>query len=295
MTSNNIVPLKAGGQIMGIVPQNIEEAFRLAKGIAQSGLAPNDMNTPEKVLVAVMTGMELGLPPMFAVQKIAVINGRPSLWGDAIPALLYAKNFKLTERLEGEGDKRVAICEVIRPTGEKVERRFSVSDAKKAGLWQTEAKVKRKSRDGGFYEKDNDSPWYRYPERMLQMRARGFAARDGAADVLGGMYLREELDEPEMKDVTPAAPEASALPLPDIPDIPDLPVDAPIVDPAPSDDEADAPIEDVEGFIAQLTEQRGWCESESDVQELREGMEDLIKRLPADAQTKANEILRVEE
>jgi hypothetical protein len=289
MTSQNVVPLKAGGPILGIVPQNIDEIFRLATGIAKSGLAPADMSTPEKVMVAIMTGLELGLPPMFAIQKIAVINGRPSLWGDAIPALLYAKGFKISERLEGEGDKRVAVCEVMRPTGEKIERRFSVADAQKAGLWQTSAKVKRKSKDGGFYEKDNDSPWYRFPDRMLQMRARGFAARDGAADVLGGMYLREELDEPEMKDVTPATSDTSLPSLPEIPDIQDLPdiSDAPVL-------EEDEPIADVDGFLVKLEEDRSLCDSEDDVRELALANEDIIARLPDDAKAKALALLEVD-
>lgn len=289
--SQNVVPLKAGGPILGIVPQNIDEIFRLASGIAKSGLAPADMSTPEKVMVAIMTGLEIGLPPMFAIQKIAVINGRPSLWGDAIPALLYAKGFKLNERFEGEGDKRVAICEVTRPTGEKIERRFSVADAQKAGLWQAAPKVKRRGKDGSFYEKDNDSPWYRFSDRMLQMRARGFAARDGAADVLGGLYIREELDDPQMKDITPAN-ECQSLPsLPDIPDIPDLPD----ISGESQDAHHDDLIADVDGFLADLEEQRSYCQSEDDLRELMESRSDLIERLPAPAKAKALKILEIEE
>ena len=242
---------------MGIVPQNIEEAFRLAGGIAQSGLAPKDMATPEKVLVAIMTGMELGLPPMFAVQKIAVINGRPSLWGDAIPALLYARGFKLREWTDGD----TAHCEVTRPTGEKIVRTFSDADAKAAGLL------------------GKTGPWTQYRGRMRQMRARGFAARDGAADVLGGLYLREEVEEVSMRDVTPPA-EAAPLELPDIPDIEPEP-------PAEPDDT----LADSEGFLAGLREQRGWCESESDVEELRDGMADLIERLSPADQARAEAIL----
>ena len=107
---NNVVALKAGGQIVGIVPHTIDEVFRLAQGIASSGLAPKDMATAEKVTVAIMTGMELGLPPMFALQKIAVVNGRPALWGDALPALLWSRGFKLREWTEGD----TAHCEVTR-------------------------------------------------------------------------------------------------------------------------------------------------------------------------------------
>jgi len=176
---SNIVALKTGGAIAGIVPTNIEEAYRVATAVHKSGLAPRDMNTAEKLLVAIMHGLEIGLPPMQAIQRIAVVNGRPTMWGDAIPALLQARNFRLVEKFEGEGDARAAVCQVIRPDKTSNEARFSVTDAKQAGLW------------------GKPGPWKQYPDRMLQMRARGFAARDGAADVLMGLYLREEIEDEE--------------------------------------------------------------------------------------------------
>jgi hypothetical protein len=181
--------LETGGKLMGIVPRNIDEIFRLASAIHKSGLAPKDMNTPEKLTVAIMTGMELGLPPIFAINKIAVINGRPTLWGDAIPGLLLSRGCKIDETLSGAGDTLAATCLVTRPTGETITRTFGVKDAKKAGLW------------------GKAGPWTQYPERMLAMRARAFAARDGAADILGGLYLREEIDDTpaEPVDITPPA------------------------------------------------------------------------------------------
>lgn len=176
---SNIVPLKTGGAVGGIIPQTIEEVFRIATAVAKSGLAPNGMNTAEKLTVAIMHGMEIGLPPMQSIQKIAVVNGRPTIWGDAIPALLQSKGFKIRERMAMEGEARCAICQVVRPDGEVIERVFSITDARTAGLW---GKV---------------GPWKSYPDRMLQMRARGYAARDGAADVLMGLYLREEAEDDE--------------------------------------------------------------------------------------------------
>lgn len=219
---SNIIPLTAGGKITGIVPTDIEQVFRLATAIAKSGLAPNGMKTAEALTVAIMHGLELGLPPMQAVQRIAVINGRPTVWGDAIPALLLSRGFKIKESIGGGAETRCAQCEITRPDGQVFTGVFSVSDAKTAGLW------------------GKAGPWKQFPDRMLQMRARGFAARDGAADVLGGLYLREEVEEDKpMRDVTPAAketvtPGAKALPptvgeepTPDdaIEVVPDLPVD----------------------------------------------------------------------
>lgn len=179
---NKVVQLRAGGRVTAIIPQSVEEVFRLANAIAKSGLAPATMRTAEQITIAIMHGAEIGLPPMQSVQRIAVVNGRPTIWGDAVPALLLAKGFRLDETVDGTDDGRGATCVVTRPDGAKITRRFSIGDAKAAGLW------------------GKQGPWKQYPERMLQMRARGYAARDGAADVLAGLYVAEEMQD---IDVTP--------------------------------------------------------------------------------------------
>jgi hypothetical protein len=281
----NVVQLKSGGGINPIVPQSIEEVFRLAQGIAASGLAPQGMNTAEQITVAIMTGMELGLPPMFAVQKIAVINGRPSIWGDAIPALLWSRGFKIREWIEGDGDDRVAHCEVTRPDGDKIERTFSVRQAIKAGLWQTEKRVKRKAKDGSFYEKDNDSPWFRFQERMLPMRARGYASRDGAADVLGGLYLREELEQP-MRDITPKTASAQLEVPDDIPGAPQAPETV-----AEASQEVREVIVDGAGLVDKLAEDIALCSSKEDVASVADQYADLIERLTPDLKSKALKLL----
>ena len=188
--ANAVVPLRTGGRVAGIVPTSLEEVFRLAKAISMSGMAPRDMGTPEKLTVAILHGLEIGIPPMMAINKIAVVNGRPTLWGDAIPALLLSKGFTIRETFYGDGDERFAQCIVIRPNGEQITRNFTVTDAKIACLWA------------------KPGPWKQYPDRMLQMRARGLAARDGAADVLSGIYLAEEMQDvqPESNELLPAAP-----------------------------------------------------------------------------------------
>lgn len=171
-------PLEAGASVAAIIPRTIEETFRLAQALAGSGLAPSSLNTPDKVMVAVMAGAELGLPPFQAMQSFAVINGRPAIWGDGLMAVVRSNGFRVREWFDGDGDALTARCEVTRPdTGETVPGEFSVADAKRAGLW------------------DKAGPWKQYPKRMLKMRARAFALRDGAADVLRGFQIREEVED----------------------------------------------------------------------------------------------------
>lgn len=171
-------PMQAGGQVAALVPQTLEEAFRVSQAIAASGLAPKGMDKPETVMVAIMAGAELGLAPFQALQSFAVVNGRPTLWGDGLMAVARSQGIKAREWIEGEGDQIVAHCEVTRPdTAEVIERSFSIADAKKAALW------------------GKAGPWQSYPKRMLQMRARAWALRDGCADMLRGFQVREEVED----------------------------------------------------------------------------------------------------
>lgn len=181
--------IAAGGQIAALVPQTLDEAFRLSQALARGGdMVPKHFQgQPEQIMAAVMRGAEIGLAPMQALSNIAVINGRASLWGDALPALMQRAGHQLDCEVTGEGDKMVATATLLRgDNGQKVVRTFSVEDAKKANLW------------------GKQGPWQTYPKRMLAMRARSWAVRDGAADALMGLQVAEEMqDAPRMRDVTP--------------------------------------------------------------------------------------------
>lgn len=176
--------IQAGGQVAALVPQSLDEAFRVAQAIAISGLAPKGMEKPEQVMVAIMAGAELGFAPFQSLQSFAVVNGRPTLWGDGLVAIVRRNGCSIREWHEGE----TAMCEVVRPdTGETIVRQFSQSDAIKAGL------------------AGKAGPWTQYPQRMRAMRARAWAVRDGCADMLRGFQVAEEVEDYQpIRDVTPA-------------------------------------------------------------------------------------------
>lgn len=194
--------LAAGARPIAIVPTTMDEAYRLAKAVCLAGMAPYGLDTPEKAMVAIMHGLEIGLTPMMALQKIAVVNGRPTVWGDAAIGLVRASGLCewIKETVEGDGDARVAVCEAKRK-GEpiSIKRAFSVADAKTAKLW-------------GKSGPKGPTPWVTMPDRMLQMRARAFCLRDGFADVLGGLYLKEELDDGSADNAAPRAAKTPPAP-----------------------------------------------------------------------------------
>ena len=218
----------AGSAVRPVIPSDFDQASRFAQMIVQAGLfrAESQEKALAQATMAVLQGLELGIPPMQAVQQIAIIGGRCTIWGDLIPALIWRAGHKIREWIEGEGDARVAWCEITRgDNGEIIKRKFSVEDAKRAGLWDTRPKLKRKDNTNTWREEDNDSPWYRYDERMLQMRARGFCARDGVPDALHGLYIREEVEE-ERRSSDDAQDKVAAMDAEDV-----LPPPAPDEDP----------------------------------------------------------------
>jgi hypothetical protein len=171
----NAITVRAGST--SLAPQSFGEALEFSKMLAKSGMVPKDyVGKPENVMVALQWGAEVGLGPLQALNGISIINGRPSLWGDAALALVRAHPActSIREGVDGEGDARQGWCEVVRGKEPMQRRTFSMADAKKAGL------------------AGKAGPWTQYPDRMLQLRARGFAIRDVFPDALRGVITVEE-------------------------------------------------------------------------------------------------------
>lgn len=213
IAGKEVAQLSSGGHIAAIVPTTIEQVFRLAELIHQSGLAPYQLKSPAAVTVVLLKGLETGLPPMSALECIGVINGKACLHSDGIPALLWARGFKIREWYEGAGDTLVAKCTITRPDGTEYAGEFSVQDAKDARLWDTREKVKRKI-DGEWKEVPNDAPWHRYSKRMIKMRARIWTARDSASDVLKGIPIFEEQADVELSRSEYSETKPAVLPVP---------------------------------------------------------------------------------
>lgn len=182
----------------GFAPVTLTEAITFSEMLSNSNMVPKAyQGKPQDILVCVQWGMEMGLAPMQALQNIAVINGKPSVYGDAMMALVQASSVceDIEERMEGEGTPNPqAVCVAYRKGRKPVIATFSREDAQRAGLW------------------GKQGPWTAYPKRMLQMRARGFALRDAFPDVLKGLISAEEAqDYPDEAKPRPVAKSANPL------------------------------------------------------------------------------------
>lgn len=205
---NKVVPISQPmrGNVTAIIPHTIEEVFRVARGVVMSGLAPDALtkgkNADEAaaaVAMTIMSGAELGLKPMVALRSFTVINGKPALYGDGLINVIRqsGRAAYLRTGCDERDGKLVGWCEAKRSdTDEEKRVEFSQTDAVKAGLWQT----------GG------NSPWAKYPQRMLAWRAAGWCLRELFGDVLGG--IRDEFEAEEMTEqqqlIAPPPPEPEA-------------------------------------------------------------------------------------
>ena len=157
---------------------SLEAAMACAEIISQSSFCPKGMaGKSGDIVVALQMGQELGLKPMQALQNITVINGRPSLWGDALLAVCRQSPYFEYIKESYLNETNTYVCRIKRKDEPEFVHSFSEDDAKKAGLW------------------GKSGPWTQYPKRMLQMRARSFALRDAFPDLLRGIITQDEAND----------------------------------------------------------------------------------------------------
>lgn len=175
----------------GVILRDLGECFRFAQAVVQSGLAPKALDTAQKVMIAIQSGAELGMPPMQSVSSYAVIGGRAALMVEPALALVMASG-QLDQRavvFSDAGQFRRCTVQLVRRGGLGVEWSYSMEDAKRAGLL-------------------SNPNWQKHPDRMLYNRAMGFCLHDLFPDVLRGHAIvgaDDDYDGVREVNVTPPA------------------------------------------------------------------------------------------
>lgn len=171
-----------------MMPGTLQEKLEMANLFVKSNLMPRGFDRPEKVVIALEMGHELGLPPLAAIMNIAVINNKPTLKADMMVALALRSGKIEDIRIkfigkEHENDEDFGCKVTIRRKGVKslFRAKFTRRDAKVAGL----------------SNKDN---WRKYERRMLKHRAMAFCIRDSLPEIFAGIYLQDELENIETDD-----------------------------------------------------------------------------------------------
>jgi len=176
-----------------VAPTNAQEAYELAR-LLSSVAGSSFKGDISKIATAILAGQEAGLPPVYSVRNIAIINGNATMWGDALFALVQAsgemEDFSVqeigtkfdidnTDVANWSDDFGFAVSVKRKGQETPYKSSFTVGDAKRAKLWLN----------------TNKSPWINYPKRMLEIRAYTPALRKGFADVLAGLHFREEVED----------------------------------------------------------------------------------------------------
>ena len=197
-----------------IIPKTLEQAMNLSDMLAKSTIVPREyQNNPANCFVAIQQALTLKMTVFQAMLSIAIINGKPTLYGDALLALVRADKrcLGVEEEIEkipdlndkGKFKEVIAHCTVTREhhngTIETITRYFKWSDAVQANLT------------------NKSGPWKQYPDRMLQMRARAFALRDSFPDALAGMSMAEEVDDYSDENSQNTKPIRNITPEPQLP------------------------------------------------------------------------------
>lgn len=178
MTSSEIAVREAGT----VAPQRdvvdgwtavIGDVARLADYIAATEFVPKAVRgRPAATAAAILSGREIGVGPMTALQHMHVVEGKPTMSAELKRARVLAAGHEIvyeemsTTRCRVKGRRRGSEHWTV------VE--WTLDDAKRAGL----------------AGKDN---WRRYPRRMLQARATAELCDLVFPDIVGGLATTEEV------------------------------------------------------------------------------------------------------
>jgi len=180
-TMTNDLTTGGPGETFSLTPRNLTEAMKYAEMISDSAVCPDAYKKkPGDILVAVQMGQEVGLKPMQSLQNIAVIKGKPSVYGDAGLAIVQASG--LVESFDEDNQttalkNSVGRCRMKRRGMPTVgEYTFSMEEATKAGI-------------------TGNPCWKNNTGDMLVWRARWRCMRALFADVLKGLNSREEVED----------------------------------------------------------------------------------------------------
>lgn len=145
-----------------------------AKVLVTTGFLPTSIKTPEQAVAIMLKGRELGIPPMYALSNIAVIQGKPTANAELMLALIYRDHGDNAIWFEHTDAEYCTIEYRRKNWPDSQAYTFRLQDAKTAGL-------------------TGNQTWQKYPQAMLRARCISAVARMAFADTIGGLYTPEEL------------------------------------------------------------------------------------------------------
>ncbi len=159
----------------------------MAEQLSRSKLVPSNLRgEPDDIMLLLLTGRDLQIAPTQALNKINVIEGKPSISPELMVALVRRAGYPIWP---AEGNDRAHATACAEREGRHYEFTFTIEDAQLAGLCTI-----KDGRAVALSQKGNPLPWQTYTQFLLWARAVSGLCRMVFADVLMGVtYVPEEL------------------------------------------------------------------------------------------------------
>lgn len=176
-----------------IVPRTFAEAQAFAEAIAYSSLVPNSLKerAPD-ILMIVLAGGEVGIPPIKALSLYHVIEGVPKLGADGIAAVCTAS----------------PLCEYLRPLVQSDDR--VVWAAKRVGHPEVTLEVNKADVERAGLLAKAYSNHAKYPRQMKNARCKAELCRLVWPEICAGMLSAEEARE--AADIAEANAQRAGIP-----------------------------------------------------------------------------------
>ena len=166
-----------------------DQATRVANMLSKSKIVPeNYQNRPEDCFIAVELAARMNTSPVFIMQNLYVVKGKPSWAGQACMAMISAcgkfKNVRHIYTGTKGTDTRGCYVEAVRVADGEVVQGTEVTLAMARGEgWMSNSK------------------WKNMPEQMLGYRAASFFARMYCPEAMMGLHTAEEVYDAEVTEL----------------------------------------------------------------------------------------------
>lgn len=171
------------------MPRTFAEAQSFAAAIAQSSLVPQALrdNAPN-VMMMILAGAEIGIPPVASFRVFHVVEGVPKLSADGIAAICLRS--PTCEYVEPREQSATSVTWAAKKRGRpEVTLTLTREDMITAGLYD------RKNRDG------SPGNHLKYPRQMLNARCKAEVCRMVWPEICAGMISAEEQRDIDAIDV----------------------------------------------------------------------------------------------
>ena len=157
-----------GGELLP-TSDTLGDIWRVCQRVIGTGLLPDSIKSPEQAFAIALKGRELGIPQMMAFSGLYIIRGKVELTANMMSAMLRKGGVKIEEKEVSDEAAHL----VFHRDEETAEVRFSLQDAKRAGLL--------------------NQTWQKYPRQMLYARALSEGSRRIGPDLIPGAYVTGEV------------------------------------------------------------------------------------------------------